>query len=103
MVVHILLSDKIRIGHATAWMRAKVCASFMVRPSLLPSDLHHRLRASCATALVGVLLRFDYVAPKRCELFGGWRHGVDCAGGLRKRASLIASAIRHSITERRRR
>jgi len=24
--------------------------------------LHHRLRASCATALVGVLVRFNHVA-----------------------------------------
>ena len=34
--LHVLLSNQIRIGHATAWMRTRVCASFMLRPSLLP-------------------------------------------------------------------
>src|SRR4029077_11836648 len=34
--LHVLLSNQIKIGHATAWMRARVCASFMLPPSLLP-------------------------------------------------------------------
>jgi hypothetical protein len=33
----------------------------MLRPYFF-SDLHRRLRASCATALVGVLVRFNHVA-----------------------------------------
>jgi hypothetical protein len=34
--LHVLLSAQIKIGHATVWMRTKVCASFILRPSLLP-------------------------------------------------------------------
>jgi hypothetical protein len=34
-VLHVLLSAQIKIGHATAWIRTRVCASFMLRPSLL--------------------------------------------------------------------
>jgi len=34
--LHVLLSNQIKIGHATAWMRTRVCASFMLHPSLLP-------------------------------------------------------------------
>ena len=34
--LHVLLSAQIKIGHATAWMRTRVCASFMLSPSLLP-------------------------------------------------------------------
>ena len=34
--LHVLLSAQIKIGHATAWIRTRVCASFMLRPSLLP-------------------------------------------------------------------
>jgi hypothetical protein len=33
--LHVLLSAQIKIGHATAWMRTKVCASFMLRAFLL--------------------------------------------------------------------
>jgi len=32
--LHVLLSNQIKVGHATAWMRTRVCASFMLRPSL---------------------------------------------------------------------
>jgi hypothetical protein len=31
-----LLSAQIKIGHATVWMRIRVCVSFILRPSLLP-------------------------------------------------------------------
>ena len=34
--LHVLLSNQIKIGHATEWMRTRVCASFILRPSLLP-------------------------------------------------------------------
>ena len=33
--LHVLLSAQIKIGHATAWMRTRICASFMLRASLL--------------------------------------------------------------------
>jgi hypothetical protein len=33
---HVLLSAQIKIGHATVWMRIRVCVSFILRPSLLP-------------------------------------------------------------------
>jgi len=44
-----LLSNHIKIGDATAWMRTSVCVSFMLRPSYFLSDLHRGLRASCET------------------------------------------------------
>ena len=34
--LHVLLSAQIKIGHATVWMRTRVCVSFILRPSLLP-------------------------------------------------------------------
>ena len=34
--LHVLLSNQIKIGHATVWIRTRVCASFILRPSLLP-------------------------------------------------------------------
>jgi len=43
---HVLLSAQIKIGHATVWMRTRVCVSFIIRPYFL-SDLHRGLRASC--------------------------------------------------------
>jgi hypothetical protein len=33
---HVLLSAQIKIGHATVWMRIRVCVSFILRSSLLP-------------------------------------------------------------------
>ena len=33
---HVLLSAQIKIGHATVWMRIRVCVSFILRHSLLP-------------------------------------------------------------------
>src|SRR5256885_7789872 len=33
--LHVLLSPQIKIDHATAWMRTRVCVSFMLRASLL--------------------------------------------------------------------
>ena len=33
--LHVLLSAQIKIGHATVWMRTRVCVSFILRPSLL--------------------------------------------------------------------
>ena len=30
--LHVVLSNQIKSGHASAWMRVKVCASFMLRP-----------------------------------------------------------------------
>ena len=45
--LHVLLSAQIKIGHATAWTRTRVCASFMHRPCFL-SNLQRGLRASCA-------------------------------------------------------
>ena len=47
-LLHVLLSAQIKIGHATVWMRTRVCVSFILRPSLSLSDLHRGLRASCA-------------------------------------------------------
>ena len=35
-LLHVLLSAQIKIGHATVWMRIRVCVSFILRPSLLP-------------------------------------------------------------------
>jgi len=35
-LLHVLLSAQIKIGHATVWMRTRVCVSFILRPSLLP-------------------------------------------------------------------
>jgi hypothetical protein len=35
-LLHVVLSNQIKSGHASAWMRVRVCASFMLRPSLLP-------------------------------------------------------------------
>jgi hypothetical protein len=35
-LLHVLLSTQIKIGHATVWMRTRVCVSFIVRPFLLP-------------------------------------------------------------------
>jgi hypothetical protein len=43
--LHVVLSNQIKSGHASAWMRTRVCASFMLRPYFL-SDLHRGLRAS---------------------------------------------------------
>ena len=34
-LLHVLLSAQIKIGHATVWMRIRVCVSFILRPSLL--------------------------------------------------------------------
>jgi hypothetical protein len=33
---HVLLSNQIKAGHETAWMRTRICASFILRPSLPP-------------------------------------------------------------------
>ena len=57
--LHVVLSNQIKSGHASAWMRVKVCVSFMLRPPSYASfnkddyltslsDLHRGLRASCA-------------------------------------------------------
>ena len=35
-LLHVLLSAQIKIGHATVWMRTRICVSFILRPSLLP-------------------------------------------------------------------
>jgi len=35
-LLHVLLSAKIKIGHATVWTRTRICVSFILRPSLLP-------------------------------------------------------------------
>jgi|SRR6516165_3150357 hypothetical protein len=43
-LLHVLLSAQIKIGHATVWMRTRVCVSFILRPYFL-SDLHRSLRA----------------------------------------------------------
>jgi len=49
LVCTVLLSNQIKIGHATTWMRTSACVSFMLRPSYFLSDLHRGLRASCET------------------------------------------------------
>jgi hypothetical protein len=30
--LHVVVSNQIKSGHASAWMRVKVCVSFMLRP-----------------------------------------------------------------------
>jgi hypothetical protein len=47
-LLHVLLSAQIKIGHATVWMRIRVCVSFILRPSLLPFGFAPCLRASYA-------------------------------------------------------
>ena len=58
--LHVLLSNQIKIGHATAWMRTRVCASFMLRP-------YARRQCWRITAL---LLRL-FLAPASGVLAGG--------------------------------
>ena len=91
---HVLPSNQIRIGHATAWMRTRVCASFMLRPYFL-SDLHRRLRASFAEKPNDAPSSLMFEASRAGTVNDAMALGIELSSSLLKKKHRHSSAEIH--------